>query len=59
MYIGRRVARVRSGAIPPNLKAEWLVADLVKGIKHKYEVRNSNRTKLVNWWRFGLEIYLG
>lgn len=36
--MGRCIARVRIGAIPQNLKAERVVAALVKGIKHEEEV---------------------
>lgn len=36
-------------AIPPDVKPE---------IKLNYEVVSSNRIKVVNWWGFGLEIFL-
>lgn len=58
MYMGRRLVRIRVGAIPSYVKPEWIVTTIVMEIKLDYEIVNTNRTKVVNWWGYGVEIFV-
>lgn len=58
MYMGRRVVVVRVSVILPDIRSEWVVAALVKEIKLQYDVMSSNRAKFVNWWGYGLDIFM-
>lgn len=58
MYMGRRLARIRIGAIPPDVKPGWIVAAIMKEINLDYEVVNTNRTKAVNLLGLGVEIFV-
>lgn len=52
MYMGRKIAQVRIGTIPPETKPEWVV-----NVQMEYEIICTNKT-VVNWWGFSLEVLL-
>lgn len=58
MYLGRRLARIRTGSIHPDVKPEWIVVTICKETKLEHEVVNKNRIKTRDWWGYGLEIFL-
>lgn len=57
VYLGRQMARIQIGTIHPDIKTDWVVAAITKEIELKYEIVNSNKTKIINWWGYGLEIF--
>lgn len=55
VYLGRRMARTRTGAIHPDIKPVWVVAALTKVIKLEHKIVSANKTKILNWWGYGLK----
>lgn len=58
MHMGRRVARIRKGIIPPEIKFEQVVTALLNGVKFEKQVVHANKTHLMNWRGFGLVLLL-
>lgn len=57
MYLGKRKARIRNSANHPDIKPEWVVVAFTKEIKLQYEIVGANKTKILNWWGYALEIF--
>lgn len=49
IYMGRSVARIRTGAVHPDGKREWVVAVVLKEIKLVYKVESVYKTETLNW----------
>lgn len=56
--MGRRIVSIMIGGMYPDIRAEWVVAALDKEIQLELKVVSSNRAKFVNWWEYGMELYL-
>lgn len=48
-YLGRRIARLRIGKIPPEIEEGWLAAAVLLEIKESVEKLQAMRTQQLNW----------
>lgn len=58
VYMGKKIVRVKIGGILPTIRKEWVVAALIKDIKEDYKIISINNAQVIDWWGYGLEVFL-